>query len=232
MAYSEPPLVVTGDTIPAALWNTYVRLNFRAVKGTDGPFTMDSGLTVAGALAGNSGLTVAGGFNLTSGGMAGNAAVRTYLPAQGFVPISAVGQPFIDVGTGPQYELEFYANQDGHATTKLAIPWNFQGGTVRFRVRYYTVNPGQQVCWRIGGAVYGLGGNARVGWGALVDVNSTSWPSGNYGLQESVHNWTGLPSSYAGAEIKMYLQRLGSASGWDTSGESAYVQSVFVEFGV
>lgn len=230
MAYNEPPLVVTGDVIPAALWNTYVRNNFRAVKGTDGPFTHDSGLTVTGALTVSAGATVTGGFNLVSGGMSGNAAVRTYLPAQGFVPILGVGQPFIDSG-GPQYELEYYANQDGHATTKLAIPWNFQGGTIRFRVRYYTPSASQPITWRVGGALYGLGGSARTGWGALVDVNATSWP-GSYALQESVHNWSGLPSSYAGAELKMYLQRLGSFSGWDTSGESAFCQSVFVEYGV
>lgn len=230
MSYNEPPLVVTGDVIPASLWNTYVRNNFRAVKGTDGPFTMDSNWAVAGSGSYGAGLTVAGGFNLTSGGMSGNAAVRTYVPAQGFIPIAAVGQPFVESG-GPQYELEYYANQDGHATTKIGIPWNFQGGTIRFRVRYYTPSGSQPIAWRIGGAVYGLNGNARSGWGALVDVNSTSAASG-YGLQESVHNWNGLPSSYAGAELKMYLQRLGSASGFDTSGESAFVQSMFVEYGV
>jgi hypothetical protein len=230
MAYTEPPLVVTGDTIPAALWNTYVRLNFRAAKGTDGPFTFDNTYTIAGAASVGTGLTVAGGINLTSGGMAGNAAVRTYLPAQGFVPLAAVGQPFVDSG-GPQYELEYYANQDGYATTKLAIPWNFQGGTIRFRVRYYTPTASQQVTWRVGGATYGIGSSARTGWGAIVDVNATSW-AGGYGLSESIHNWVGLPSSYAGAEIKMYLQRLGAAASWDTSGDSAFCQSVFVEFGV
>lgn len=230
MSYSEPPLVVTGDVIPAALWNTYVRGNFRAVKGTDGPFAMDSSLTVAGAGSYGTGLAVAGGFNLSSGGMSGNAAVRTYLPAQGFIPIGGVGQPFIESG-GPQYELEYYTNQDGYATTKLAIPWNFQGGTVRFRIRYYTPNANQPITWRIGAALYAIGVSARTSWGVVGDVNSTSWATG-YGLTEAILNWSGLSSGQAGAEIKMYLQRLGSASPFDTSGDSAYAQSVFVEYGV
>jgi hypothetical protein len=230
MAYSEPPLVVTGDVIAASLWNTYVRLNFRAVKGTDGVFTHDSGLTVNGAGSYSGGLQVAGGFNLTSGGMSGNAAVRTYLPAQGFVPITGVGQPFVESG-GPQYELEFYANQDGHATTKLAIPWNFQGGTVRFRIRYYTLGGSQPITWRIGAATYGIGASARSGWGAIGDVNATSHAT-PAGLQEAVYNWSGLASSFAGNEMKFYLQRLGASAGHDTSGESAFCQSIFVEYGV
>lgn len=230
MAYAEPLLVVTGDTIPASLWNTYVRLNFRAFKGTDGPMNFDSNWTVTGAGSYGGSLTVGGGFNLTAGGMSGNAAVRTYLPAQGFVPLVQVGQPFVESG-GPQYELEYYANQDGYATTKLAIPWNFQGGTIRYRLRFYTPSSSQPITWRVGGATYGIGGSARTAWTSLVDVNATSHATA-FGLQESVHNWTGLASSFAGQEQKLYVQRLGASSGHDTSGESAFLQSVFVEFGV
>lgn len=55
MAYTTVPTIVSGDPITAAWGNTYIRDNFRYLKGTDGAITLDDALTIAGGLTAGSG---------------------------------------------------------------------------------------------------------------------------------------------------------------------------------
>jgi hypothetical protein len=44
MAYTEPPAWGVGHLFTANEWTTYIRNNFRYLKGTDGVITLDSGI--------------------------------------------------------------------------------------------------------------------------------------------------------------------------------------------
>lgn len=152
-------------------------------------------------------------------------AIPRSIPAEAFSPIAGCDPVFRQSGT-ERYELVYQNGTQGYASATLAMPQNWAGGIVRFKVWSYC-GGAQNVTWRIGAVALASGNSGDVAWGVISDQN-VSLASGLV-VNSTTHDWT-VGAASAGYPVHLYLQRL-VTSGFDSNTATVHMKVVDILFG-
>lgn len=149
----------------------------------------------------------------------GGAIPRSFA-AEAFSPIAGCDPVFRQSGT-ERWELVFQNGTQGYASATFAMPQNWAGGLVRFKVWSYC-GGAQNVTWRIGAVVLQSGSSGDTTWGVVSDQNVSLGAS--LVINSTTHDWT-VPASFAGYPVHFYLQRL-TSSGFDSNTATVHMKVV------